>query len=239
MQEAVAHLMAGRMDRWLEISAAQAAQSGLAHVIGLCGLLSILPMAGRAEEAMSIAEETLAAARANANPFLIADALGGCGLAFTQSDPVRALGILREGLVYTRQHRLPMFETVMARSAARLEAVHGDLGQALSLFETAIDGLHRSGDVANLAAVLGDLVIFFDGFDRPEVVATLYGAIADQGITVALLGFSEAADHARAALDDGVFEECAATGVAMELAESVNFARQQIQLARHQVASPG
>ncbi len=237
LQEAVAHLMAGRMDRWLEISAAQAAKSGLAHVMGLCGLLSILPMAGRAEEAMAIAEETLAAARANANPFLIANALGGYGLAFAQADPLRALGVLREGLLYTQQHRLPMFEMTIARSAALLEAAHGDLGEALSLFETAIDGLHRAGDVANLAATLAGLVVFFDGFDRPEVVATLYGAIADQGITVAILGFTQAVDRARAALGDEIFEERAAIGVAMKLAESVTYARHQTHPASQQAVS--
>ncbi len=232
MQEAVSHLMAGRMDRWLEISAVMAAQSGLAHVMGLCGLLNILPMAGRAEEAMAIAEETLATARARGNPFIISYAMSGYGLAFVEADPIRALGALREGLLYAQQHRLSMYEMTMARWAARLESVHRDLGQALSLYETSIDTFHRAGDVANLAAAIGDLVVLFDRLDRPEVVATLYGAMADQGITVAIPGFTEAAAHARAALDEGVVQECSAAGTAMELADAVRYARRQIQLAR-------
>ncbi len=164
--------------------------------------------------------------------------MSGYGLAFVEADPVRALGTLREGRLYCQQHRLPMYEMTMARWAARLEAVHGDLAQALSLFDTAIDSLHRSGDVANLAATLADLVVSFDGFDRPEVVATLYGAIADQGITVGIVGFTDAADHTRAALGDRVFDECAATGVAMTLAEAVGYARGEIQLASQQAVSP-
>jgi hypothetical protein len=112
---------------------------------------------------------------------------------------------------------------------------HGDLGQALSLFETGIDSLHCAGDVANLAVTLGVLAVFFDGYGRPEVFATLYGAIAEQGITLAIVGFADAADNARAALGEGVFEECAATGVAMELAVAVRYGRRQIQLARRQL----
>jgi class 3 adenylate cyclase len=49
---------------------------------------------------------------------------------------------------------------------------------------------------------------------------------------------ADAADHARVALGDAVYEECAAAGVAMELADAVTYTRHQIQLARHQAASP-
>jgi len=42
--------------------------AGLAHVMRLCGLVFGLQVARRAEEAMAIAEETLSAARAHANP---------------------------------------------------------------------------------------------------------------------------------------------------------------------------
>ena len=40
---------------------------------------------------MAIAEETVAAARAHGNPFLICFALDGYGRAFAQTDPARAL----------------------------------------------------------------------------------------------------------------------------------------------------
>ncbi len=235
MQEAVSNLMAGRMDRWLEINATLAAQPGLAHVMGLCGLLNVLPMAGRAEEAMAIAEETLAAARARDNPFVIAYAMSGYGLAFVEADPVRALGVLREGLLYAQQHRLSMYEMTMARWAARLESEHGDLGHALSLYDISVDTFHRSAGVANLAATIADLAVFFDRLDRPEVVATLCGAMAEQGIIVAIPGFAEAAEHARAALGDGSFEECTSRGVAMELADAVGYARLHIQLSRRRL----
>src|SRR5262249_18712364 len=58
-REATPHLLAGRLDRCMEICANLAAQPGPAHVLGQCGLLLTLPMAGRAEEARVIAEDTL------------------------------------------------------------------------------------------------------------------------------------------------------------------------------------
>jgi predicted ATPase len=53
---------------------------GLAQVLGRSGLLYGLPMAGGAEGARAIAADTLTAARAHANPFIVALALTGSGL---------------------------------------------------------------------------------------------------------------------------------------------------------------
>jgi hypothetical protein len=90
--------------------------------MGRCGLLYALPMAGWAEEARAIAEDTLTAARAYGNPFLVALALAGSGVAFFQADPARALRFVREGLVYAQEHRLLFFEAIIAQVAAVLEA---------------------------------------------------------------------------------------------------------------------
>jgi hypothetical protein len=86
-RQAAAHLHAGRLDRQMEIFAGLAAQSGSSQVMGRCGLLYALPMAGRTEEAMAIAKDTLKGARAHGNPFLVALALAGSGVAFFQADP--------------------------------------------------------------------------------------------------------------------------------------------------------
>jgi hypothetical protein len=77
--EAQAHMVAGRLDSIIEISANLATQPGPAQIMGQCGLLWALPIAGRTEEARAIAEDTLAAARAHANPWCIGLALMGRG----------------------------------------------------------------------------------------------------------------------------------------------------------------
>ena len=178
--EAAAHLYAGRIERCLEICADLAAQPGLAHVVGLCGMLYVLPAVGRAEEARPIAEETVAAARAHGNPFWIAWRVGRvrAGLRRDRSGP--SPGAFRQGLAFA-QSTDSLWETRIARDAAGLEAVHGELEQALALFDTTIDSFHRAGNVANLAATLADLAVFFDRIERPEIAATLYGASTHHG----------------------------------------------------------
>jgi predicted ATPase len=57
--EAAAQLMAGRLDHCMEIYANLATQPGPAQVMGQCGLLWVLPIVGRDDEARAIAENTL------------------------------------------------------------------------------------------------------------------------------------------------------------------------------------
>ena len=184
---------------------------------------------------MAIAEETVTAARAHGNPFWIAHALLGYGRAFTLSDPARALTILRQGLDYTRQHRLPLLEAAIARYAAPLEAVPGDLDQALALFDTTIDSLHRAGNVVLLAATLAALAGFFDRIEQPEIGATIYGTIAHHANINTVINLPAVLHHLRATLGDTVFHACVATGAAMEPPDAVQYARAQIQTARREL----
>ena len=92
-----AHVIAGGYERGLEICAGLAAQSGLARVWGLCGQTQLLAVLGRSGDATAIAEETLAIARAHANPNFVAHALYECGLAYAKTEPARALDILGSG----------------------------------------------------------------------------------------------------------------------------------------------
>jgi hypothetical protein len=246
--EGLAHLFAGRLGRFIEICANLAAQPGPGYVLGQCGLLHALTMAGRAEEARAIAEDTLARARAHANPYCITLALYGSGLAFAQADPARALRVLRDGLAYAQEHRLPFLQGGMAPVAAGLEALHGDLGQALTLFDAALDRSQRieqirnqrkrAGNVTSVAAAIAFLAVCFDRLDRPDIAATLYGASTNQAISQYVVELPAVVDHQRAVLGDAAFDQCVATGAAMDLAEAVGYARHHIELARRQTANP-
>jgi hypothetical protein len=235
--EATAQMVAGRLDRCLEIYASLAARSGPAQVMGRC-VLHTLPLAGRDEEARTIAADTLAAARAHANPFCIALALYGSGRAFAQADPARALHFLRDGLAYAQEHRLPLFQAAIALEAATLEAAHGDPGQALALFDAALDSIHRAGNAVLLATTFAHLAARFDRFDQPDVAATLYGASTNQAIVQYVVDLPAMVDHLHAALGDAAFDQCAATGAAMDLADAVEYARHHIELARRQATNP-
>jgi len=237
-REAAAYLFAGRWDRYLEICAGLVAQPGIGHVLGKCGQLMALPYAGRDEEARAIAEDTLAAARAHANPWCIAFAFYASGSALARADPAGALRLFREGLAYAQEHRVLLLEVAIAPLAAGLEGAHGDLSQAWALLDTALDSLHRTGNAATLALVFANLAVCLDRIDQPAVAATLYGASTLHAVGQYAVELPGMVDHLRAVLGDTAFDNCAATGAAMDAADAVAYARHHIELARRQAANP-
>jgi hypothetical protein len=116
--------------------------------------------------------------------------------------------------------------------------VHGDLGQALALFDATLDMSHGAGNVTSLAASFACLAVCFDRFDRSDVAATLYGASTNQASSQHVVDLPTVMGHLRATLGDAAFDQCAATGAAMELGEAVGYARHHIELARRQAANP-
>jgi predicted ATPase len=233
--EAIACGYAGDLERRLEICTSLSAESGLARVLGLCALLFQLPALGRVADALFIAEEAVSGARAHGNPEWIAFALEGYGRALASTEPVRALTILREALEYTRSHRLSIMEATIARDVAGLEAAHGDLAQGLMLFDTAIDSLHRAGNVGEVAVTLESLVVFIDRDGQAEIAATIYGATTRYPHGNWVIGLPAAVEHLRAVLGETVFDECVATGATMEIGDAVAYAREQIQEALRQI----
>jgi hypothetical protein len=230
--EANAYAFAGRMDRFLEICTGLIAQPGLAHVVGLCGLTWALPLTGRAQEATAVAEETVTAARDHGSPYWIGMALYGYGQAVSETDPPRALVAWREGLGYTRERGLRNWEALIAKDAARLEAVYGELEEGLSLFQTTIDSFHRAGDHVNEAATLLKLASALNHLERPELAATIYG------ITTRLAAVpSSLPDRLRSVLGASAYERFAAVGAAMQPAEAVQYAREEIALGRREPAA--
>jgi predicted ATPase len=235
--EGVAHIYVGRLDRTVAIGARLAAQPGLARIAGLT-VIAGLPTVGRAEEAAAVADEAVQAARSHNNPYFIALALLACGRAFSQNDPARALRVLQEGLLFVRDHRIPYLDPIIAREAAELEAIHGDLGQGLVLFETVIEAFYRAGEVGNLHIALAHLAVVFDRFEQPAIAATLYGTSGHHGDLAWVLNLPGTVEHLHAVLDDTKFNQCVAAGAAMESADAVAYARDEIQAARRQFAGP-
>ena len=230
--EAAGYVFAGRVDRALEVYTALIAQPGLPHVVGMGGLLNFLPMAGRVEEALAIADDAVAAARAHGNPFLICLTLSGYGRAFAEIDPVRALSAVRQGLACAREHRVPIYEAILGGQAAGLEAVSGNLDQALLLFDAAIDSLYRAGNVGHLALAIARLAVVFDQLDRPDIAATLYGACTHHSNIVIVTSLPAVVEHLRAVLGESAFTGRVDAGAALELAEAVHYARTEIEQAR-------
>lgn len=91
-----------------------------------------------------------------------------------------------------------------------------------------MDSFHRAGYHATLAAT------FADGFDL-AAVATVYGTSTHQFAIGRVLNRPGVADRLRAVLGETLFDGCVATGAAMEPADAVRYARQQIQIARREI----
>jgi hypothetical protein len=131
-----------------------------------------------------------------------------------------------------------MLEATIAHEAALLETLHGDPGQALALFDTALDSLHRTGNAGSLAILFANLAVCFDRFDQPDVATTIYGASTLQPISQMVVELPGVVDHLRAVLGETAFDNSAATGAAMDAADAVAYARHHIELARRQATNP-
>jgi predicted ATPase len=231
--EAAAHLYAGALERAFELVSALAARTGTARVYGRGGQTLMLGMLGRREEAAAIAEDALAMAVAHGNPFFVAQALHASGLAYEQKDPVRALAFYHRGLAYAHDQHLSLWEAILARVAARVEAVYGDADRALLLYDSAVESLHRAGDVVLLAVTLLSLASSFHRFGRPEVAAVLHGA-ATRATPQAR---GSLADRLRATLGDDVFERSVKIGAELGPGQAVRYAREEIDAARRERAT--
>jgi hypothetical protein len=86
--------------------------------------------------------------------------------------------------------------------------------------------------------VFANLAVCLDRIDRPAVAATLYGASTLHAVSQYEVELPGVVDHLRAVLGDTAFDNCAATGAAMDAADAVAYARRHIELARRQAANP-
>ena len=95
--EALSHVYAGHLDRYVAVAERVAALPGNARAWGLSLLLDGLQASGRVEEALALTEEAMAAARELGNPYFIAYAYWTSGSAHSHTDPARALALWRAG----------------------------------------------------------------------------------------------------------------------------------------------
>lgn len=94
----------------------------------------------------------------------------------------------------------------------------------------------QSGDTGWLALVDGVLVVLFNRCEKPEVTATMYGVTTRHGVAVAYVeSLPRLAGRLREILGRERFDECVATGAAMDRAEAIRYERAQIRTARDEL----
>jgi tetratricopeptide (TPR) repeat protein len=229
-----AYRFAGRVDRFLEISSGVGEHAGGTHVAAQAWLLYVLPVSGPtgAAQARAIAPEAVQLARGHGNPFYVAMAVMGYARAFAATDPERALAVLRDALVFTKEHRVSYVEALVAREAAGLAASHGLTDDALVWFDMAIDSFHRAGNLASLGPALAYLSSFLGRLGRFEDAATIYGSVTDPNRGSMAVDLNATIAALQQAITNDRFKALVAEGAAMPTAAAVHFARSAIERAQ-------
>ena len=101
----MASVYCGDLDRYVELTGAVAERYGSDRGYGIASYVDGLQSCGRIEEALALAEESIAAARSLGNPYWISYALWIAGMAFSKADVGRAFAAWDEGVDFVRQHR--------------------------------------------------------------------------------------------------------------------------------------
>jgi hypothetical protein len=221
----------------LEMFEAIVSRPGPERVMGLFGMFYLLPACGRADEAVEIATEAEAAAKAYGNPFWIAWLHAGYR-AFSETDPDQARRGLQKGLAYARDQRLPFVENRILQELAWLEVLHGTPGQALDLFDHVLDELDRAGNHTDLRATLCYVSMLFERMQRAELAATVFGT-SQMSAESWVVGMPSALGRLRDGLGVERFDACVAAGDAMELTAAVHFAREGIRGMQVPLAGAG
>jgi predicted ATPase/DNA-binding SARP family transcriptional activator len=234
---AAAELFLGSAERWVEICAELAGRSGLTRAIGLSGMLMMLPLMGRIDEAKAILADTLDAVRAAENSNFVAYAMIGQSRTLKESEPERSVEVLRECLDYCREHRLVFVGLLAASDAAGVEAVHGDPEEALGLFSAAIEQFHGSGNRQTLAMTLAQLAVFLAETGEAEGALLLCGFGRHHAVEASVPGVGDALGQLRLRLGDDAYEARLARGEALSPAEATRIATDLIRTVRRNVAA--
>jgi predicted ATPase/DNA-binding CsgD family transcriptional regulator len=234
--EALGQVYCGDLARYIELTREVAALPGDGQAYGIAAYVDGLQSAGRIAEALELTGSAVAAARRVGNPYWLVYTLWIVGLAYSKTDPQRALETWDEGLAQLGEHDIRFFEGFLARDAALLHTSDGQLEEALTLFGTSIGAFLRSGAVAQLGITLASAPALFERLDRPAVARTLLGAMANEPASLhhvpTLTGLGERLD---VRLGEEASARYTSVGAAMSLQDTAAYAVHQIDLARRAI----
>ncbi|MGO9521554.1 MAG: adenylate/guanylate cyclase domain-containing protein, partial [Mycobacterium sp.] len=162
----------------------------------------------------------------------LALALGACGVAFRDADPVRALNALGRGLVIAQDSGNRANVSLLAPFLARLEAKHGDTVSAFDHLTLAIRNFHNAGDTTSIRVPLAILAALFDRLGRYEPAATIAGFALSPLSASGVPEISTAITRLREVLGEATYESLTRKGETMTTAAMVAYAYDQIEQAR-------
>ena len=233
-----AYLASGQRARWAEWCRTQIARGRDTHTITWASLVFALVTEGSADEAMASADGLVEAAEAIRNPYALSFALTADGFAFRNTDPTRALDLMRRALAIARDSGNRFNESNAAQNLAYIEAQHGDPLVALDYMTLAIRHHHDSGCTGLLRQPLTALAVFLDRLGCYEPAATIAGFAVSPLAAAAYPDFDTTLAHLREVLGDQTYESLTRTGENMTTTAIATYAYDQIDQARTELEHP-
>ena len=197
---------------------------------GIC--VFALAFAGFFDEARAAADGLIEAAIASDNPFMHTFAIAACGFLLSSAGSERELALCRQGLALAQDSGNRFTETILAMTAARLEAETAVTVAAVEHLRLAIRNYRDSGNFGSLVTPLTMLSAFLDRLGRFEAAATIAGFSCNPVSLAAVPEFADTIGHLREMLGDQAYESFARSGEAMSTAVIVAYAYDQIDQAR-------
>jgi tetratricopeptide (TPR) repeat protein len=227
-----AYLAIGQPERCIEWCRAQLAGGRDTHGVTRAFLVVALALTGDGEEARAAANGLIEAAEATHNPFALSYTLRAYGYAYRDADPVRALEVLRRGLVIAQDSGNRENESFLATVLSPFEAEYGDPLAALDDITLVIRNCYDSGSVAFIRSALATLAVVLDRLGRLEPAATIARFAFSPFSASTIPQLSTAITHLRDVLGDQIYESLARKGETMTTAAMATYAYDQIDQAR-------
>ncbi|OBI87525.1 ATP-binding protein [Mycobacterium asiaticum] len=234
-----AFTVSGRPERGIALSRTQLARGRDVLTLTRGCLILALSIQGPSDEAMALSDGLVEAAQATRNPFAICFAALADGFAFRDTDPARAMKVMRRGLSLAQESGNRSAVSHLAAVLCRVEANHGDPLAALDFFTLAIRNHHEAGSTAMMSTPLALLAAFFERLGRHEPAATLAGFAFSPVTAQSVPELKTVIKDLRNALGDATYEKCAQVGGKMTTAAMANYAYDQIDQTRTELERAG
>ena len=234
----VCYIRTGEGARWVEWCSTLRSLISEVNVFTDSCRVHGLTISGRLDEAVAESQALLDLHDSADNPHTHIHAMLAYGFANAHAHPQGAYEVLQRALVIARDSGNTGVQTHLAVIISRLAASHGDPADAFDYFILAIRNFFDSGSFSLMPSPLAILAAFFTRLGLYEPAATI-SRFASNPLTVnAFPEFPAAIEHLRRVLSEATYELYAAKGVAMTNAEMANYAFDQIDRARAQLALP-
>jgi predicted ATPase len=198
----------------------------------LATLLYMLTLTGRAEEARTIADETVTAVEAAGVPCSIALAWLAKAEVLRESDPAASLNAYERAAGFARESGNRLFLTIVTPKLAAMLMRHGDVKAALRGSREMLEGSIGSRDLALVSQGLGNLIVLFERLGRVSAAVTLTGALSRiVGSNAFVPELSETASRLQRSLSTLDFEAATKLGAVMSALDANEFALAEISRA--------